>query len=159
MSGGKADLWVVRCRTGNVHASGLLVPSTPRVHIEEVVMKFHKGRLIDHLHLRVKDLERSKQFYRACAEALDLKITQETPDFFIIDELFVSSADGAPSRVHFAFQAASTDEVRAFHAAATGNGGRDNGRPGSRDYHEGYYAAYVLDPDGNNVEAVCHRPE
>lgn len=121
-------------------------------------MEFHKGRLIDHLHLRVADLGRSKRFYSACAEALGLSLTQETADFFTMDELFVSAADGQPSRVHFAFQAASEDEVRAFHAAAIANGGRDNGEPGPRQYHEGYFAAYVLDPDGNNVEAVWHGP-
>ena len=62
------------------------------------------------------------------------------------------------SRVHLAFQAQSREHVDAFHAAALAAGGRDNGGPGERSYHPGYYAAFVLDPDGNNIEAVHHGP-
>jgi catechol 2,3-dioxygenase-like lactoylglutathione lyase family enzyme len=62
------------------------------------------------------------------------------------------------SRVHLAFQARSEVDVRAFHAQAVAAGGRDNGAPGPRDYHPGYYAAFVLDPDGNNIEVVWHGP-
>ena len=121
-------------------------------------MEFHQGRLLDHVHLRVRDLEASKRFYRAAVEALGLELTRETESAFVVDELYVND-DGEPtSRVHIAFQAADHEAVQRFYDAALAAGGRDNGRPGERDYHPGYYAAYVLDPDGNNVEAVFHGP-
>ena len=120
-------------------------------------MEFHRGRLLDHVHLRVRDLEASKRFYRAAVEALGLELTRETDSAFLVDELYVSD-DGEPTRVHIAFQAADRDAVHRFYEAALGAGGRDNGRPGERAYHPGYYAAYVLDPDGNNIEAVFHGP-
>ena len=121
-------------------------------------MEFHQGRLLDHIHLRVRDLEASKRFYRAGLQALGRSLTRESESAFLADELYVS-ADGEPtSGLHFAFQAADRDAVERFYDAAVAAGGRDNGRPGERDYHPGYYAAYVLDPDGNNVEAVFHGP-
>ncbi|HXV56457.1 MAG TPA: VOC family protein [Gaiellaceae bacterium] len=119
---------------------------------------FHLGRLLDHVHLRVRDLEASKAFYRAVLEAVGRELTMEGPGFFVADELFVS-ADGEPtSRLHLAFQAPDRETVHRFHEAALAAGGRDNGAPGERHYHPGYYAAYALDPDGNNVEAVHHGP-
>jgi catechol 2,3-dioxygenase-like lactoylglutathione lyase family enzyme len=121
-------------------------------------MEFHRGRLLDHVHLRVRDLEASKRFYRAAVEALGLSLTFETDSAFLVDELYVS-ADGEPtSGAHIAFQAADHDSVQGFYDAALAAGGRDNGPPGERRYHPGYYAAYVLDPDGTNVEAVFHGP-
>jgi catechol 2,3-dioxygenase-like lactoylglutathione lyase family enzyme len=121
-------------------------------------MEFHQGRLIDHVHLRVRDLEASKRFYSAALEALGLGLTHHHESAFSADELFVSD-DGEPtSGLHVAFQAADREAVQRFYDAALAAGGRDNGRPGDRDYHQGYYAAYVLDPDGNNVEAVFHGP-
>jgi catechol 2,3-dioxygenase-like lactoylglutathione lyase family enzyme len=121
-------------------------------------MEFHQGRLLDHVHLRVRDLEASKRFYRAVLEAVGLALTSERESSFSADELYVSG-DGEPtSGVHLAFQACDRDTVQRFYDAALAAGGRDNGRPGHRDYHEGYYAAYVIDPDGNNVEAVYHGP-
>ena len=121
-------------------------------------MEFHQGRLIDHVHLRVRDLEASKRFYRAVLETVGLGLTYEGESAFSADELYVSS-DGEPtSGLHLAFQAADRETVQRFYDAALGAGGRDNGRPGDRDYHEGYHAAYVIDPDGNNVEAVFHGP-
>jgi catechol 2,3-dioxygenase-like lactoylglutathione lyase family enzyme len=123
-----------------------------------VAMEFHRGRMLDHVHLRVRDLEASKRFYRAALEALGLGLTFEREEAFIVDELFVSD-DGEPtSGLHIAFQAADPDAVQRFYDAALAAGGRDNGSPGERGYHPGYYAAYVLDPDGNNVEAVFHGP-
>jgi catechol 2,3-dioxygenase-like lactoylglutathione lyase family enzyme len=119
-------------------------------------MEFHTGRLIDHVHLRVADLDASRRFYRAALTALGLANIREGPDWFSVDELWIDKADGPTSRVHLAFQAASRDMVDRFHAAALAAGGRDNGGPGERSYHPGYYAAFVLDPDGNNVEAVHH---
>jgi len=120
--------------------------------------EYHVGRLIDHVHLRVTDLERSARFYEAVLGALDPAIAIERGDgWMAADELFLS-ADGPPSPVHLAFQAADEAAVRRFHEAGLAAGGTDNGAPGERPYHPGYYAAYVLDPDGYNVEAVVHGP-
>ena len=122
-------------------------------------MEHHVGRLLDHVHLRVADVEASKQFYRAVFAALGLpQVMVEGRGFFHADELYVDRADGPVSHVHLAFQAASPEVVQAFHAAALAAGGRDNGGPGERAYHPGYYAAFVFDPDGNNIEAVFHGP-
>ena len=74
------------------------------------------------------------------------------------DDFAISTVYPAAAPVHVAFAADSEDEVRAFHAAALEAGGRDNGAPGPRQYHDHYYGAFLLDPDGNNVEAVCHTP-
>ena len=121
-------------------------------------LRFHQGRLLDHVHLRVADLEASKAFYAAALEAVGVEMTMEGPGFFTVDELFVS-ADGEPtSGLHLAFQAPDRETVQRFHEAVLAAGGRDNGGPGERHYHPSYYAAYALDPDGNNVEAVYHGP-
>jgi catechol 2,3-dioxygenase-like lactoylglutathione lyase family enzyme len=118
----------------------------------------HAGRLLDHVHLRVRDLEASKRFYASVLEPLGLGITGEGDGWFSMDELFVST-DGTPtSGLHLAFQARDRGTVDRFHHAAIAAGWRDNGAPGDREYHPGYYAAYVLDPDGTNVEAVYHGP-
>ena len=122
-------------------------------------MQFHRGRLIDHVHLRVADLDASKAFYRAVFAALGLDdVLHEGPGFFYADELFVDKADDYIARVHLAFQAPDRETVQRFHQAALAAGGRDNGAPGERSYHPGYYGAFVLDPDGNNIEAVFHGP-
>jgi len=122
-----------------------------------VAMEFHRGRLVDHVHLRVRDLEQSRRFYGAALGSLGLEL-QGGEDFFWSDELFVS-ADGPPTEhLHLAFTAEDEETVGRFHAAVIAAGGKDNGAPGERDYHPGYYAAYVLDPDGNNIEAVYHGP-
>ncbi len=121
-------------------------------------MEIHRGRLIDHVHLRVSDLEAAKRFYRAALAALGFTDCREGPDWFSIDELWIDKAEGHVSRVHLAFQAADRDQVQAFYSATLAAGGRDNGAPGERHYHPGYYAAFVLDPDGNNIEAVYHGP-
>jgi catechol 2,3-dioxygenase-like lactoylglutathione lyase family enzyme len=121
------------------------------------VPETHAGRLFDHVHLRVADLDASRRFYTAALGALGREIGG-TGSHFSSDELWVTS-DGSPTRgVHLAFQAEDRDAVQRFYDAALAAGGRDNGRPGERDYHPGYYACYVLDPDGNNVEAVYHGP-
>ncbi|MGA2550302.1 MAG: VOC family protein [Burkholderiaceae bacterium] len=118
---------------------------------------YHRGRLIDHLHLRVADLDASRRFYGAVFEALGKgDVMKSGEGFFYADELWVDLAEGAVSRVHLAFQAQSEAQVKVFHQAALNAGGRDNGVPGERSYHPGYYAAFVLDPDGNNIEAVFH---
>ncbi|WP_309084162.1 VOC family protein [Chelativorans sp.] len=119
-------------------------------------MEIHRGRLIDHLHLRVRDLEASKRFYKAALGAIGIPLV-EGDGYFFADELWVD-VGGAPSRVHVAFQAKDRETVDRFHAAVLAAGGRDNGGPGERHYHPGYYAAFAFDPDGNNVEAVHHGP-
>ena len=121
-------------------------------------MEFHQGRLLDHVHLRVADLEASKRFYREVLGAVGRELTSEREESFGADELYVS-ADGSPTTgFHLAFQAPDRETVDRFHAAGLASGGRDNGAPGERPYHPGYYAAYLLDPDGNNIEAVYHGP-
>ena len=125
-------------------------------------MELYRGRLIDHLQLVVPDLARSRRFYEAVLGALGIPISGEGPGFFWADELVVSdllspaSSKIATGRAHFAFQAKDREQVEAFHAAGLAAGGRDKGAPGVRLYHPGYYAAFLLDPDGNNVEAVYH---
>ena len=126
-------------------------------------MELHRGRLIDHVQLVVKDLPASRRFYEAVLEVLGLPVSGTADDFFWADELVVSSANSKAAqgkltgRNHIAFQAADRATVDAFYKAALHNGGMDNGAPGERAaYHPGYYAAFVLDPDGNNIEAVYH---
>jgi catechol 2,3-dioxygenase-like lactoylglutathione lyase family enzyme len=122
-------------------------------------MEFHRGRLLDHVHLRVKDLEASKRFYRAVLAAIGLEdALAEGDGYFSVDELFVDASDSYVTRIHLAFQASDSETVHSFHRAALAAGGRDNGEPGERPYHPGYYAAFALDPDGNNVEVVYHGP-
>lgn len=122
----------------------------------------HRGRLIDHIQLVVRDLGASRAFYEAILDTLGVPIGGEADDYFWADELFVSSADSQAAlgkltgRHHLAFQAADRATVEAFHKAGLANGGTDNGAPGERPYHPGYYAAFLLDPDGNNIEAVFH---
>lgn len=122
-------------------------------------MEIHRGRLIDHIHLRAHDLAASKRFYRAVLQSLGkADAIQETDDHFSADELWMDQAEGVVSHIHLAFRAKDQAEVKAFYEAALAAGGTDNGAPGERKYHPGYYAAFVLDPDGNNIEAVYHGP-
>lgn len=122
----------------------------------------HRGRLIDHIQLVVNDFELSKAFYQAVLAVLEIPIINTSDDYFWADELVVSSVKSAGSlgeptgRHHLAFQAKDRESVEAFYRVALTHGGRDNGAPGERSYHLGYYAAFVLDPDGNNIEAVYH---
>jgi catechol 2,3-dioxygenase-like lactoylglutathione lyase family enzyme len=120
--------------------------------------------VIDHIGLEVSDVAASKAFYDRALEPLGISVVMkwqdkafgygivDKPDFWIHERGEV----GAP--VHVAFSAPDRGTVDEFHRAALEAGGRDNGEPGLRPYHEHYYGAFVLDPDGNNVEAVCHRP-
>lgn len=124
--------------------------------------QLHRGRLIDHIQLVVRDLAASRQFYEAVFKVLDVPIGGEGDSYFWADELFVSTSDSEAAlgvltgRHHLAFQARDKAAVEAFYQAALEHGGTDNGPPGERPYHPGYYAAFVLDPDGNNIEAVFH---
>jgi len=124
--------------------------------------ELHRGRLIDHIQLVVKNLPATQKFYAAIFKVLDIPIGGTGDGFFWADELFVSTAESKAAqgkltgRHHLAFQAQSRAVVDAFYKAALAAGGKDNGKPGERPYHPGYYAAFVVDPDGNNIEAVHH---
>lgn len=126
--------------------------------------KLYRGRLIDHVQLVVRDIEKSKRFYSAVFEVLSIPLGMQGPDYFQVDELFVSQKDSKHSagsltgRVHLAFTAKDQATVQRFYEVALSAGGTDNGKPGERHYHPGYYGAFVLDPDGNNIEAVYHGP-
>lgn len=126
--------------------------------------QLHRGRLVDHIQLVVRDLAASRRFYEAILPVIGVPIGGTGDDFFWADELFISSADSKAAqgqltgRHHLAFQARDREIVDAFYKAALANGGSDNGAPGERPYHPGYYAAFVTDPDGNNIEAVYHGP-
>lgn len=128
--------------------------------------------MIDHVGYPVRDFAASKTFFLQALAPLGyglvMEVTEEQtgghgahagfgdgkPDFWI------GSGRPPAGNVHIAFRAASRERVRAFHAAALAAGGTDNGAPGLRpEYHPTYYGAFVLDPDGNNIEAVCHDPE
>src|SRR6187549_3382449 len=125
-------------------------------------MQIHRGRLIDHVQLVVKDLAASKRFYEAVMKTIEIPAGPAGKDYFSFDEMWISTADSESARgeltgrVHLAFAAKDRATVDAFHRAAIAVGGRDNGKPGERPYHPGYYAAFVLDPAGNNIEAVYH---
>lgn len=128
--------------------------------------------MIDHTGVVVSDFARSKAFYSGVLASLGYEMLMELsaaltghsdvagfgeppkPDFWI--------SQGAPNKppVHIAFRAGSRAQVDAFYQAALAAGGRDNGAPGLRlHYHANYYGAFILDPDGHNIEAVCHTPE
>jgi catechol 2,3-dioxygenase-like lactoylglutathione lyase family enzyme len=120
---------------------------------------------LDHVGLDVSDYAVSKAFYEAALAPLGIGLVMEpAPEvggfgaefpFFWIGR----RALGPDSGVHVAFRAEDRETVDAFHAAALAAGGKDNGGPGPREiYHPDYYGAFVLDPDGHNIEAVCHRP-
>lgn len=121
-------------------------------------MTWHTGRLIDHVHLRARNFTNTRYFYETVLAVLGARIDQQGEGWFQVDELFVDAADARtiPTHIHLAFQARDRAMVDAFYKAALAAGGTDNGSPGERHYHPGYYGAFVLDPDGNNIEAVFH---
>jgi catechol 2,3-dioxygenase-like lactoylglutathione lyase family enzyme len=126
--------------------------------------QLHRGRLIDHLQLVVADIERSRAFYTALFDVLGIPLGGTEDDYFWADELFVSTADSEAAqgkltgRHHLAFQAVDRAMVDAAYQVGLDHGGKDNGAPGERPYHPGYYACFLIDPDGNNIEAVYHGP-
>jgi len=121
--------------------------------------------MIDHVGFGVRDYAASKAFYTQALAPLGITLIME-----VMEAAAGFGRDGKPffwleerrtpiTGLHVAFDAEDRDTVHAFHAAGLAAGGTDNGAPGPREiYHPNYYGAYVLDPDGNNVEAVCHRP-
>ena len=125
-------------------------------------MQIQRGRMLDHFQLVVRDLAASRRFYEAVMKAIGIPPGPAGEDYFSYDEMWVStalseSAQGQlTGRGHYAFAARDRAAVDAFYQAALAAGGRDNGAPGERTYHPGYYAAFVLDPDGNNIEVVHH---
>ena len=124
--------------------------------------EIYRGRLIDHIQLVVADLEASRRFYRAVFSVLGIPIGGEASDHLWADELFISTPESSAARGeltgrhHLAFQAKDRATVERFYRAGLEAGGKDNGAPGERTYHPGYFAAFLLDPDGNNIEAVYH---
>jgi len=119
--------------------------------------------MYDHVSLKVKDYKKSKRFYEKALAPLGYKVQGEyggnTAGFGAGETtaLWVSEGKPASSGVHIAFASSSRAAVNGFHVAAMEAGGRDNGAPGLREnYSPTYYAAFVHDPDGNNIEAVCH---
>lgn len=119
-------------------------------------MEIHRGRLIDHIQLRAKDLEATKRFYRAVLDVLGVPYNEDDTHLDA-DEIWIDQGEPA-THIHLAFQAKDQETVQRFHAAGVAAGGKDNGGPGERPYHPGYYAAFLYDPDGNNIEAVYHGP-
>ena len=120
------------------------------------------GGNVDHLWIRVSDVEAATDFYETVGPAAGFRVGSELADrtqFACVSGSFSVVAAAQPSEnVHLAFAAADNETVDRFHREATAAGYRDNGAPGERAiYHEGYYAAFVLDPDGNNVEVVNHN--
>jgi catechol 2,3-dioxygenase-like lactoylglutathione lyase family enzyme len=127
--------------------------------------------MIDHTGLVVSDFDRSKRFYCDVFKQIGYSLLMELPPE-VTGSVYVAGfgeaqkpdfwiSQGTPNRphVHVAFRVATRKMVDAFHAAALAAGGRDNGKPGPRPhYHENYYGAFALDPDGHNIEAVCHDP-
>ena len=121
--------------------------------------------MIDHTGVNVNDFEASRRFYSATLAPLGYELLLEfydsvagfgeqgKPDFWIIQ------GEANTPRIHVAFRADTRQKVDAFYEAALGVGGRENGAPGLRpQYHLDYYGAFILDPDGHNIEAVCHSP-
>ncbi|MFM2303869.1 MAG: hypothetical protein RLZZ135_1279 [Cyanobacteriota bacterium] len=119
--------------------------------------------MIDHTGINVSNFENSKDFYTKALAPLDYKLITEFGDamagFGIEGEadFWMMRGEVNTPRIHIAFRAQTREMVQAFHTAALAIGGRDNGAPGLRpQYHSNYYAAFVFDPDGHNIEAVCH---
>jgi catechol 2,3-dioxygenase-like lactoylglutathione lyase family enzyme len=127
---------------------------------------------VDHTSLSVSDFAAAKAFYTAALKPLGITVLREVPKAMTgsVDAVglgsngkpffWLAAAGKTSPRIHIAFAAYSRAEVDAFYKAAIAAGGKDNGAPGLRPmYHPNYYGAFVLDADGHNVEAVCHRPE
>jgi catechol 2,3-dioxygenase-like lactoylglutathione lyase family enzyme len=121
--------------------------------------------VFDHVSLNVSDYEVSKRFYEQTLAPLGYSVQLEFAEWKmagfgaegVASDFWIGEREPRAIGTHVAFQAPDLATVDAFHAAGLAAGGTDNGSPGIREvYHPTYYAAYVLDPDGNNVEAVCH---
>jgi len=126
--------------------------------------------VLDHMTFRVRDLQATRRFYEKALAPLGYTLGCEGEHDSVrmlgfeqggmFDSWFIEAPDHPSGPTHLAWHAATRAAVDAFYKAAMANGGRDNGPPGLRPhYHPNYYGAFVFDPDGNNVEAVCHDPE
>ena len=123
--------------------------------------------MFDHVKFGVSDYAASRAFFLAALEPLGVSVADEGAPSYGIEivgggdaSLCLFETTGKPAPLHIAFKAATRAQVDAFHRAALLAGGRDNGAPGPRPrYGPNYYAAFVIAPDGHNIEAVCHRPE
>lgn len=121
--------------------------------------------ILDHIGFNVSDFPASRAFYLRALEPLGIGIALQAEGWAMFGkdgkgQFWIGAFGAPPGAVHVAFAAASREQVRAFHAAALAAGGRDNGAPGLRaHYHPHYYGAFVIGPDGHNIEAVCHAPE
>lgn len=121
--------------------------------------------MFDHVLFGVSDYEASKAFYLTALEPLGVAVVLEGPLGVELSpggrsSLCICQTDEKPAHLHLAFTAGNRQQVEAFHRAALAAGGKDNGAPGLRpQYHANYYAAFVIDPDGHNIEVVCHEPE
>lgn len=121
--------------------------------------------MLDHIGLDVSNYEKSKAFYKAALAPLGYELVTESGNWAGFGPggkpaFWIQEGEPTITRVHVAFQSDNRDKVRAFYNAALGAGGKDNGLPGIRAiYHPNYYSAFVLDPDGHNIEVVCHNPE
>jgi catechol 2,3-dioxygenase-like lactoylglutathione lyase family enzyme len=131
--------------------------SAEAVHFDPV----RADGLVDHLWLRVADVGESRRFYEAVAPLVGLEVRGHAAEgvHFAGTGMSISCVAGErrTENLHVAFTVADNGRVDAFHAAGLAVGFRDNGGPGERPYHPGYYGAFLLDPDGNNIEAVCHN--
>lgn len=121
-------------------------------------------RILDHIGFNVVDFAKSRAFYEAALAPLGISLMFGDANWAMfgrdgVGAFWIGQTGPVPGPVHIAFHATTREAVRAFHTAALSAGGRDNGGPGLRDYHPNYYGAFVFDPDGHNIEAVCHAPE
>lgn len=118
--------------------------------------------MLDHIGLRTTQFDTMLAFYKAVLAPLGYSVLMEYPGAAGLGSdyphFWIGADDKGSSNIHLAFKAGSHSAVDAFHAAALAHGGKDNGAPGRRDYSPNYYAAFVLDPDGNNLELVCTTP-
>jgi catechol 2,3-dioxygenase-like lactoylglutathione lyase family enzyme len=150
-----------RTEYGDDYYGGFLLDpdgnSAEAVHFEDV------RRGVDHVWIRVRDVAASKRFYETVAPAAGIRLGTDTPERAQFQgegpgSFSVLSGDNLTENLHMAFPAATNQAVDDFHRAAVDAGYRDNGQPGERGaYHPGYYGAYVLDPDGHNIEVVSHN--
>ena len=121
--------------------------------------------ILDHIGLAVRDFGRSRTFFRRALAPLGIETVLEGEGWAMLGkdgrpEFWFGAHGIPPGPIHIAFSAETREQVRAFHRAALVAGGRDNGAPGIRTkYHPNYYGAFVFDPDGHNIEAVCHKAE
>ena len=124
--------------------------------------------MFDHVKFGVSDFAASKAFFLKALEPIGVAVAAEGPPTYGVElvapwskaSLILYQTEEKPAHLHLAFVAGNRRQVEAFYRAALGAGGRDNGAPGLRPhYHANYYAAFVIGPDGHNIEVVCHEPE